>query len=367
MKIRITLKKVLLTNMFLLTYVSLLSQTLTEIKILPSTLNEISGIIKLTNTSFWCHNDGGNAAFLYELDELGNITDSIFLDSINNVDFEDITKDQSNNIYIADVGNNNFNRTNLVIYKINDPTSLVKDSVVPQKIFISYLDQTTFPDTNQNVDCEAIIHYNNFLYLFTKNWSGSNMTKVYKVPDTAGSYILSPIDSMVFNGFITGADILNDTLAILQMGAIDLFHSFNQDNFFQGTKETFSFALSQKEGVCFINNNCLYITQENHNFFPDPKLFSLKLSLANIKENTATKDIRVFPNPASNTLKIATKNNNKTSQLTSISIIDALGNIISKNRGYNITSINIQQLLVGTYTIRVSSAGKTINKTFIKQ
>ena len=81
---------------------------------LPGSLNESSGAIFFNNRLI-THNDSGGEAKLYELDTISGIIErEVTILNATNVDWEDITQDETS-IYIGDFGNNNGNRTDLKI------------------------------------------------------------------------------------------------------------------------------------------------------------------------------------------------------------------------------------------------------------
>ena len=92
-------------------------ENITEKYNLPNTVSETSGLLFLKGTLI-THNDSGDDANLYELDTLsGSISRTISITNATNVDWEDITQDETY-IYIGDFGNNNGNRQDLKVYKI---------------------------------------------------------------------------------------------------------------------------------------------------------------------------------------------------------------------------------------------------------
>jgi hypothetical protein len=65
--------------------------------------------------------------------------------------------------------------------------------------------------------------------------------------------------------WVTGADISPDKkiLALLSHDKVWLFSCFEGDRFFSGKKKTIELGnFSQKEGICFVTNTKLYITDE---------------------------------------------------------------------------------------------------------
>ena len=135
---------------------------------LPEILSEVSGIVA-TDSLIWMIEDSGNKAVIYGLRSDGEITKTIELNHLNNLDWEDLTRDKEKNLYIGDFGNNNNDRKDLVIYKISTEKSI--NSI--EKINFYYPEQTDFPakKSEKLFDCEAFFLYQNYFYLFTKNRS----------------------------------------------------------------------------------------------------------------------------------------------------------------------------------------------------
>jgi len=117
---------------------------------LPNEVAETSGLLFL-NGKIITHNDSGDAPNLYELDSLtGNLLRTINISNATNLDWEDITEDETY-IYIGDFGNNNGNRTDLKIVRITKADYLNSNSVTADFITFSYEDQTDFSiRTNQH-------------------------------------------------------------------------------------------------------------------------------------------------------------------------------------------------------------------------
>lgn len=118
---------------------------------LPLELEEVSGLYFQAPDKFWWHNDSGGQPKLYQTDKKGKLTRTIFIEKIQNKDWEDLTHDDEGNIYIGDFGNNKNARQDLKIY-IYHPEKKTLDSIV-----FTYPDQQLFPPPKpqRNFDMEG--------------------------------------------------------------------------------------------------------------------------------------------------------------------------------------------------------------------
>lgn len=362
--------KNILSLMLLFFCSSYLGQNLRVITNLPDFIKETSGIIATSDNGIWTHNDSGDGPIIYKIDTNGNLIDSIYLTGVSAVDFEDITKDHLGNFYIGDIGNNSHNRTNLVIYKIPHPDSISGNNVTPEAIHYSYQDQTQFPDPTKNSDCEALFHFQGNLYLISKNWGSSGYSKLYQLPDSAGTFSAILIDSFA-SGLVTGADIHpNGKLCILEMNRIHVFDKYTGTDFFGGVHGIKSFSLSQKEGICFIDSNTVYITQENHRIFGRTKLYELSLTefLGNIRiENNL--EVGAYPNPAGNYLTINFNSTHLSHSNIKCRIIDSSGKEIQSFKFSNSNKINLPLFDIpsGSYYLEIRTRKQVVTKPFIKK
>jgi hypothetical protein len=268
--------KLLFLFCFLLLPVLASAQTITirQIGSLPAVLGETSGLEISGANLIWSHNDSGGEPVLYGVDTLGNVVRSITISNATNADWEDITRDDDGNMYIGDFGNNENKRQNLHIYKIPDPATITGNTVTAQVINFKYADQTAFPpaDVQKNYDLEAMVYFNDSLFLFTKNRTipFDGFTRLYKLPVTPGTFTATFVDRF-FTGNdpltsqITAADVSPDKkrLVLLSYGNIYCFSNFQGSQFFKGQLTRLSFnGVTQKEGICFVDNCKVYISDE---------------------------------------------------------------------------------------------------------
>jgi len=251
------------------------SSPITELASLPKKLGEASAVeVTEKSSRIWTLEDSGNKPELYSLDKTGKIIHTITVANAANNDWEDLTSDQLGNLYIGDFGNNDNLRTNLAIYKIK-ATDLDKNTVsYIQKTEFYYPEQKQFPPKKSNLiyDSESFFFFNDNFYVFTKNRSSKSdgTTQLYRIPNKPGKHAAQLIgDFITCTEFkkcaVTSADISPDgtKVALLSATKIWIFGQFKGDRFLDGkVREIDLNHFSQKEGICFIGNSKLYITDE---------------------------------------------------------------------------------------------------------
>ncbi len=146
-------------------------------------LTEVSGIIasRINLGVFWVHNDSGDKARIFAVDEKGKLLAKIKVTEAENIDWEDIAmgtgSDGQPALYIADTGNNSLTRDVMTIYRIREPKlSGEKQAVTePAEAF-----PVSYPDGRH--DCEAIFinPQNNQIYFVTKTLKGD--CGIYRYP-----------------------------------------------------------------------------------------------------------------------------------------------------------------------------------------
>lgn len=241
---------------------------------IPSTLNEISGMIFQNDTSLLAHNDGGQGARIFEIDlEEKKINRNVKVYNATNLDWEDLARDDEY-IYVSDSGNFLGQRDDLKIYKISKNELETQDSVAAEIIEFEYPDQGNFPPTEMhNFECEAVISYENELYLFSKNHLDLK-TKLYSLPKSAGNYSATLIQEFESDGLITGATISEDKNVIALLGYhknagdfepfIWLLYDFPDGKIFDGKSKKLDITFNaQMESICFGKNRNLYFSHES--------------------------------------------------------------------------------------------------------
>ncbi|PIQ20928.1 MAG: hypothetical protein COW65_12150 [Cytophagales bacterium CG18_big_fil_WC_8_21_14_2_50_42_9] len=235
---------------------------------LPSEINESSGLETGNKPgTYLTHNDAGNAAELFRIDSKGKLLATLPVSGAENIDWEDITKDNQGNIYIGDTGNNNNKRTHLKIYKLRQGN--------PAQVSIiafEYADRKagTADKSNYEFDCEALFWHRSKLYLVTKDRGAGITAKLYELPDQSGTHEARYISRYDVNAPVTAADISPDgkTLLLLSKGALHFFPANNSPNFFKSGMKTYDLGkVGQTEGAVFTDNKTVMITNENGDLY----------------------------------------------------------------------------------------------------
>lgn len=249
------------------------SKSIKQIANLPKALKEISGVA-YSNNLIYTIEDSGNESEVTVIDTLGNITKTISVNNVENIDWEDLTFDNKGSLYIGDFGNNDNVRKDLAIYKINQADLQKSEIDVAYKITFDYPEQKDFPPKKKDLmfDVEAFFEYNNHFYLFTKNRSrGFDGTSyIYKIPNKPGHHHAQLIKTIktcgdYHNCAITSAAISPDGLkfVLLSHSKVWLFENYSNDDITNAKmSELYLNHYSQKEAVCFKNNNQLFIADE---------------------------------------------------------------------------------------------------------
>ena len=268
----------LIASIFLLACQQQSDNDLKTLYSLPKKLKEVSGITYFPDSKLiYTLEDSGNKNAIYAINPAGKLDKTITISNAKNVDWEDITKDRNGNIYIGDFGNNDNERKDLCIYKLNK-NQLNKDQASAEyKVSFSYPEQTEFPPKKKEMfyDVEGFFEYQNNFYLFTKNRSKDfdGTAFIYKIPNKPGTQKATKIGefktcSNYNHCVLTSATISPDgkKVALLSHDKIVLFKGFKGDLFHKGTQTEIKLNhFSQKEAIVFKDNTTLLIADEKTN------------------------------------------------------------------------------------------------------
>lgn len=242
---------------------------------LPKKLKEVSGIaMSPDNKTIWAIEDQGNKNVVYGVDLQGKLIADVLVKNAENNDWEDITKDLQGNIYIGDFGNNDNNRRNLSIIKLDLKNASQKTANVIQTTQFHYEGQTEFPPKKSNwlYDCEAFVEMKGNFYLFTKNRSkGFDGTfLVFQVPNREGNFEAKMIGKLKLQRGYSDAAITSATInstknkiVLLNHKNIQVLTGFTANDFSNTKIERIPLDHnSQKEAIVFLNDKTLLIADE---------------------------------------------------------------------------------------------------------
>lgn len=237
--------------------------------------DELSGIeIAKGSRHIWGIEDHGNDNKLYAFDETAKTVGTITVANAKNNDWEDIASDSSGNLYIGDFGNNDNDRKDLAILKIDGKTLDSSSVAVSAVTKFYYPEQKDFPPKKSEwfYDVEAFYEHEGHFYLFTKNRSSgfNGNFSVYKVPNKHGNFAAQKIGELNTCGkyskcAIAGADISPDgkTVVLLAADRLWLVTGFTGDDFSIATMEMYELGHNtEKEGICFKDDDTLLIVDE---------------------------------------------------------------------------------------------------------
>lgn len=265
------MQKELITIFFLLISLFLTGQQPSqELGPMPDSVFETSGMI-FYNGKLITHNDSGNTAQLFEIDTVSlEITRTITLTNVENVDWEDIAEDEAY-IYIGDFGNNLGTRQDLAIYRIAKTDYNSSDNVMAEIINFEYEDQVDFANVgNSDWDAEALFVLKDQLIVLTKQWQ-SEGTIAYSLPKTPGSYVAKKLDSYDTNGLVTGATYNPTTENLHIIGYNRFLQPFlirvdgvNENAIFEGTVNRLNFEIGQAqvESIAYADSNTYFFSSE---------------------------------------------------------------------------------------------------------
>jgi hypothetical protein len=247
-------------------------------------LPEVSGMVPVTGREhcYWVHNDSGAAPRIFAILETGTIVAVVNVTGAAASDWEDIAKGPppktapaapnkpaSACLYIADTGNNDRDRKQLVVWRIPEPEIAARPAG-KEKTHTKQAEQTIdsepavairFRYPGQTYDCEAIVVHpeTRKIYLLTKELLRSHVYKIDGDVDGKGPPQMAEEVAVMSPGFlVTAADLSKDAriLAVrtyLEVQMYVLPDGADFEEIFRQPKKVLPSSLLeiQSESICF--------------------------------------------------------------------------------------------------------------------
>ncbi len=251
-------------------------------------IKESSGIAasRCNKGVLWTHNDSGDGASIYALNEKGEKLGTWKVSGAENRDWEDIATFKNENgecfLFIGDIGNNTRIRDVFTVYRVKEPqVSLAeKDSskTTPAKTEPADSIKIEYPDIRRDSETLMINPKSGDIYILSKSLSDSSA--VYKLP---ASYSLKTTNKLekiadftvpaIPNGLLTGGDISPDGKRIVicdYFSAYEIILPDNAKNFDEIWKQKPQVIelgeREQGEAVCYSSDGkSIFATSEKKN------------------------------------------------------------------------------------------------------
>lgn len=252
---------------------------------LTDDLKEISGLALFQDTLLIAMNDSGNKPILFFMNFKGKVLHSCKLTNAKNNDWEDLTIDSKGFVYIADCGNNENKRKDLVILKVDAQLAFTKDSVKAEKLNFTYEDQIAFPpkEEEKNFDCESIYWNNDSIFMVTKSyakpWTG--ISNIYGISTTGKQQVAVKRDSLMIGktgwrlDAVTSADYKDNHLYVLTYNRMIDFEYI--DGTFVKKNDYVFKDYNQKEAILSLSSNQFFVAAEKHKVLGGPYLYTIRI------------------------------------------------------------------------------------------
>jgi len=207
-------------------------------------MSETSGMAAsgINNQLFYVHNDSGDSSRFFVIDAEGKLFNTVYYNANNTLrrsvyDCEDIAvgpgpKTGKSYIYIGDIGDNNFNRPAIVIYRIEEKESLLNGTKTRAKATPIYL---RYPDEPKDAETLMIDPLEKLLYVVTKRGDAVGVYTAALNSKQGDTVTLTKRSTLTFSGikplkWITAGDISKDGKHILLKSYQEIYYWKRWDN-----------------------------------------------------------------------------------------------------------------------------------------
>lgn len=182
-------------------------------------ITEASGIIaSMTNPGvFWIHEDSGAEAKIYAIDLAGKLLATRTLSGVHTIDWEDIAiaagPSGGSYLYVADIGDNNFHRKNIIVYRFPEPS--LDPYASERTIEASDIEPFHLVYSDRPHDAETLLvdPISGDVYVITK-WESKSRIYRARLKDQRKTALLEYVGNLPFSG-ATGGDVSRDGRSII--------------------------------------------------------------------------------------------------------------------------------------------------------
>ena len=195
-------------------------------------IDEASGVASSKNNKnlVWAHNDSGDLSKIYAIGLDGSHLGILRLSGILPRDWEDICigpgpEDNTDYLYIADIGDNFSNRNKKIIHRIKEPVIEFDSLQTPFNIKTKDFETIVFkyPDGNRDAEALMIDPLTKDLFILSKRESSVHLYRLaypqsvssINIAEKIGSLTISPERRYYRSDQVTSADISRDGQKIL--------------------------------------------------------------------------------------------------------------------------------------------------------
>jgi hypothetical protein len=169
----------------------------------------------------WVHNDSGDKARLFAVEEGGNLRGIFHLASAKAVDWEDLAKGPCADpakecLYVGDIGDNERKRSEIQVYRVEEPLVPVQGPPVEAILEGAERFDCKYPDGPHDAEALLVDPATGIPYLITKESEGT--TIVYRFPGNpaAGKRVtLVKAATLPDLPSLTGGDVTQDGSVIV--------------------------------------------------------------------------------------------------------------------------------------------------------
>lgn len=192
-------------------------------------LDEASGIVASPDHAgiWWTHNDSGDTARFFAVREDGSLAATFHLPGVTATDIEDIAvgpgsdpgRPERPDVFLADVGDNNRQRSEVVIHRVHEPDPTgTTDGSADGEVALRY----RYPDGAHDAEALLVDPDSGALVIVTKDWSLAGRSEIYRADGLATPADPSVVTTLDHVGtvtlplatLVTGADIAHDGSAV---------------------------------------------------------------------------------------------------------------------------------------------------------